>query len=164
MFQKITVLFHLVMSITCMILHPQPPPVLINLQYNDDPNYTFAYDVNDPNTGDVKNQHESRRGDIVLGQYQLVQPDGVLRTVEYRADDHRGFQATVNNEARPTVAPALLEPSEEPAREPNLSVHPSPVHVNQPWPSSYSTTTITPVAISRTSFQQTITNTRNPWI
>lgn len=80
-----------------MVLHQAATPVLLRLQYNDNPNYNFAYQVNDAHTGDIKSQHETRRGDTVLGQYSLVQPDGVQRTVDYRADDHTGFQATVSN-------------------------------------------------------------------
>ncbi|XP_050669091.1 cuticle protein 8-like [Leptidea sinapis] len=61
------------------------------------PKYDFAYSVSDPHTGDHKSQHESRDGDVVHGSYSLVQPDGVVRNVEYTADDHNGFNAVVHN-------------------------------------------------------------------
>jgi hypothetical protein len=157
---QFAILSYLVVSTSCLVLHQQPLPLLLDLQYNNDPNYMFAYDVNNPQTGDIKNQQESRRGDIVLGQYSLVQPDGVRRTVEYKADDHSGFQATVNNEVitpqEPTKEP---EATEEPPSQPNVAV------IIHPWPTpSYSTTTLAPVAISRTSFHQTIASSRNPWL
>lgn len=68
--------------------------------------YDFKYSVNDPHTGDVKDQQESRRGDNVQGQYSLVEPDGQRRTVQYTADAHNGFNAVVHREG-PThhVAP-----------------------------------------------------------
>lgn len=47
-------------------------------------------------TGDVKSQHETRDGDIVKGQYQLLEPDGSVRTVDYAADDINGFNAIVS--------------------------------------------------------------------
>ncbi|XP_063219875.1 cuticle protein 19-like [Bacillus rossius redtenbacheri] len=59
------------------------------------PQYEFKYGVHDPHTGDVKNQWESRDGDVVKGSYSLVEPDGSTRTVHYTADKHSGFNAVV---------------------------------------------------------------------
>lgn len=53
--------------------------------------YDFAYSVHDSHTGDVKQQQESRRGDVVQGSYSLVEPDGHKRIVHYAADAHNGF-------------------------------------------------------------------------
>lgn len=47
--------------------------------------------VNDPHTGDRKEQHETRHGDVVKGEYSLVEPDGRVRHVKYYADDHTGW-------------------------------------------------------------------------
>lgn len=71
--------------------------------------YDFSYSVNDPHTGDVKEQHESRQGDNVQGQYSLVEPDGQRRTVQYTADAVNGFNAVVvrdgvSQHATPAVA------------------------------------------------------------
>ncbi|KAG8336346.1 hypothetical protein J6590_046453 [Homalodisca vitripennis] len=60
------------------------------------PNYLFNYGVNDLKTGDIKSQWEHRDGDKVRGQYSLVEADGSVRTVEYTADDHNGFNAVVS--------------------------------------------------------------------
>ncbi|KAI5645297.1 insect cuticle protein domain-containing protein [Phthorimaea operculella] len=68
------------------------------------PKYDFAYAVADPHTGDHKSQHETRDGDAVHGYYELVQPDGSVRKVEYTADDHNGFNAVVHNSA-PSIHP-----------------------------------------------------------
>lgn len=46
--------------------------------------------MEDPHTGDHKSQHESRDGDVVKGEYSLLQPDGTFRKVSYTADDHNG--------------------------------------------------------------------------
>lgn len=58
--------------------------------------YSFHYDVHDPHTGDVKSQHETRTGDVVTGFYTVVEPDGTIRTVKYKADKHSGFNAVVD--------------------------------------------------------------------
>ncbi|CAB3244746.1 unnamed protein product [Arctia plantaginis] len=63
--------------------------------------YDFSYSVHDSQSGDVKEQQESRNGDAVRGSYSLVQPDGVRRIVEYSADDHQGFNAIVRYEGAP---------------------------------------------------------------
>nr|XP_022912694.1 cuticle protein 18.6-like [Onthophagus taurus] len=70
-----------------------------HVAYEDTPAaYDFEYGVNDPHTGDIKSQHESRRGDVVQGSYSVVDPDGTKRTVDYTADDHNGFNAVVRKE------------------------------------------------------------------
>ncbi|KAM3962322.1 cuticle protein 7-like [Aphomia sociella] len=78
------------------------------------PRYTFNYGVTDGHTGDQKSQWESRDGDVVKGQYSLVEPDGTIRTVDYSADDHNGFNAVVSRQghaghpaASVVAAPAL---------------------------------------------------------
>ncbi|CAH0700104.1 unnamed protein product [Spodoptera exigua] len=60
------------------------------------PRYQFNYGVTDGHTGDQKSQWEARDGDVVKGQYSLVEPDGTVRTVNYSADDHNGFNAVVS--------------------------------------------------------------------
>ncbi|XP_037942094.1 cuticle protein 7 [Teleopsis dalmanni] len=86
------------------------------LDYHSYPKYHYNYGVADSHTGDVKSQHEVRDGDVVKGSYSLVEPDGSVRTVEYTADDHNGFNAVVSKSA-PTIhhaapayhaAPALV--------------------------------------------------------
>lgn len=63
------------------------------------PKYSFNYGIKDPHTGDIKSQVEERDGDVVKGQYSLVEPDGSVRTVDYAADDHNGFNAVVHKTA-----------------------------------------------------------------
>ncbi|XP_031617200.1 larval cuticle protein A2B-like [Contarinia nasturtii] len=63
---------------------------------NTYPSYTYNYAVSDDLTGDVKSQQETRDGDIVKGQYSLVEPDGSIRTVDYEANDISGFNAIVS--------------------------------------------------------------------
>ncbi|XP_052132571.1 cuticle protein 19-like, partial [Frankliniella occidentalis] len=60
------------------------------------PRYAFKYGVHDAHTGDVKSQAEERDGDVVRGEYSLLQPDGTTRTVHYTADSHNGFNAVVS--------------------------------------------------------------------
>ncbi|XP_045534352.1 cuticle protein [Papilio machaon] len=72
------------------------------------PKYDFTYSVADGHTGDNKSQQESRDGDVVKGSYSLQEADGSIRTVEYTADDHNGFNAVVHNSA-PKSAPAVIK-------------------------------------------------------
>jgi hypothetical protein len=60
------------------------------------PRYAFNYGVHDQHTGDIKQQSEQREGDVVKGQYSLVEPDGSIRTVDYTADPVNGFNAVVS--------------------------------------------------------------------
>ncbi|KAI4457958.1 structural contituent of cuticle [Holotrichia oblita] len=66
--------------------------------YDPNPQYSYAYDIQDGLTGDSKSQHESRNGDVVQGSYSLVDADGHQRIVEYTADPHNGFNAVVRRE------------------------------------------------------------------
>ncbi|GLH15377.1 Cuticle protein 19.8 [Gryllus bimaculatus] len=66
------------------------------VDYYAHPRYAFNYGVHDAVTGDVKSQSEHRDGDVVKGQYSLVEPDGSVRTVDYTADPVNGFNAVVH--------------------------------------------------------------------
>lgn len=84
-------------------------------EYDANPQYSFAYDVNDSLTGDSKSQHETRSGDVVQGSYSLTEPDGSRRTVDYTADPHNGFNAVVHKDtpavhAAPAVVAAKVAP------------------------------------------------------
>ncbi|CAG9795838.1 unnamed protein product [Diatraea saccharalis] len=76
------------------------------------PSYAFNYAVNDPSTGDNKAQWETRDGDLVKGEYSLVEPDGNVRVVEYTADPLRGFNAVVKKTGPNihSVAPVAIAP------------------------------------------------------
>ncbi|XP_033609561.1 cuticle protein 19 isoform X2 [Cryptotermes secundus] len=71
------------------------------------PKYSFSYGVNDAHTGDIKSQWEERDGDVVKGEYSLVEPDGTVRTVSYTADAHNGFNAVVHRSG-PAVHPGAV--------------------------------------------------------
>ncbi|ERL86677.1 hypothetical protein D910_04083 [Dendroctonus ponderosae] len=61
-----------------------------DVDYYSHPKYAFKYGVSDPSTGDHKSQTEVRDGEVVKGQYSLVEPDGSIRTVNYVADPVNG--------------------------------------------------------------------------
>lgn len=72
--------------------------------------YSFAYGVKDDVTGDDKSQHETRDGDVVKGQYSLVEADGSRRIVDYTADPVNGFNAVVSKqEVAKVIAPAVVK-------------------------------------------------------
>ncbi|XP_075161788.1 larval cuticle protein A3A-like [Haematobia irritans] len=95
------------------------------VDYYDHPKYAFNYGVADHTTGDVKSQHETRDGDVVKGQYSLVEPDGSIRTVDYTADSINGFNAVVTKSG-PTVHAQAVVP------KPVVAVAPKPVVSYQP--------------------------------
>ena len=98
---------------------------------NPHPQYDFSYGVSDSYTGDHKSQVESRDGDVVRGQYRLVDPDGTERVVTYTADDYNGFNAVV--EKRPlgyaAAVPAVAAHGYA-AAVPAVAVHATPVAVS----------------------------------
>ncbi|XP_023172869.1 cuticle protein 21-like [Drosophila hydei] len=76
--------------------------------YDPHPQYRFSYGVDDKLTGDSKGQVEERDGDVVRGEYSLVDADGYKRTVQYTADPVNGFNAVVNRE--PLVKAVAVAP------------------------------------------------------
>lgn len=68
------------------------------------PDYHYAYGVDDPHTGNLQNHKESRDGDVVHGEYSLVEPDGSIRLVRYTADPKNGFQVLLRSKL---LAPKL---------------------------------------------------------
>ncbi|XP_070500155.1 larval cuticle protein A3A-like isoform X1 [Chironomus tepperi] len=98
----------------------QPVVTKVAEDYDHNPQYSFAYDVQDGLTGDSKSQHETRNGDVVEGHYSLVDADGYKRTVHYTSDPVHGFNAQVQREplghkvvAQPTIVktvqPAIVK-------------------------------------------------------
>lgn len=67
-------------------------------EYDPHPQYKYGYNVEDSISGDSKSQIEERDGDVVRGEYSLVDADGFKRTVQYTADPVNGFNAVVNRE------------------------------------------------------------------
>ncbi|XP_065084582.1 cuticle protein 21-like [Ochlerotatus camptorhynchus] len=103
--------------------------------YYSHPQYSFNYGVHDGLTGDVKSQVESRDGDVVKGQYSLVEPDGSVRTVDYTADDVNGFNAVVSKSG-PSVhaAPAVVKTV---AAAPAVYAHAAPAAYAHAAPAVY---------------------------
>ena len=109
------------------------------------PQYSFSYDVHDSHTGDLKNQHETRDGDVVKGQYSLIEADGTRRIVDYTADDIHGFNAVVTKEGVPqpqhvlkTIQPALIKTVQPAYIAQPQYVHAQPQYVHaQPQYNSY---------------------------
>ncbi|PZC78985.1 hypothetical protein B5X24_HaOG216936 [Helicoverpa armigera] len=97
--------------------HAAPAPIAYHAapvarveEFNAHPQYEYNYSVADGHTGDNKSQQESRDGDVVRGSYSFHEADGSVRTVQYSADDHSGFNAVVHNSA-PTAAPSHSAPA-----------------------------------------------------
>jgi hypothetical protein len=67
-----------------------------SLDYVAKPDYNlYSYGVQDPETGNAQTHRETRDGDEVVGEYKVLQADGVLRIVKYTADAKNGFRATI---------------------------------------------------------------------
>ncbi|KAK3908858.1 hypothetical protein KUF71_019114, partial [Frankliniella fusca] len=108
------------------------------LDYHAHPKYSFNYGVKDPHTGDIKNQWETRDGDVVKGEYSLVEADGSVRTVTYTADHHNGFNAVVKRTG-PSYHPTAYKQHryEEPAHHTVAIAKPS-YYTSYPSSPSYS--------------------------
>ncbi|XP_075148430.1 larval cuticle protein A2B-like [Haematobia irritans] len=76
-------------------------------EYDPHPQYKFGYGVQDAISGDSKSQVEERDGDVVRGEYSLIDADGYKRTVQYTADPINGFNAVVHRE--PLVAKTVVK-------------------------------------------------------
>ncbi|XP_075148427.1 larval cuticle protein A3A-like [Haematobia irritans] len=76
-------------------------------EYDPHPQYKYGYDVQDSISGDSKSQIEERDGDVVRGEYSLIDADGFKRTVQYTADPINGFNAVVHRE--PLVAKTVVK-------------------------------------------------------
>ncbi|XP_039968729.1 larval cuticle protein A2B-like [Bactrocera neohumeralis] len=76
--------------------HAQPILAKHDDEYDPHPQYKYGYDVQDALSGDSKSQTEERDGDVVRGEYSLVDADGFKRVVQYTADPVNGFNAVVN--------------------------------------------------------------------
>ncbi|KAH8317523.1 hypothetical protein KR074_011617, partial [Drosophila pseudoananassae] len=87
-------------SVAAPVVKTLAQPVLANAddEYDPHPQYKYAYDVQDSLSGDSKSQVEERDGDVVRGEYSLVDSDGFKRTVQYTADPVSGFNAVVSRE------------------------------------------------------------------
>ncbi|XP_034253325.1 cuticle protein 21-like [Thrips palmi] len=82
---------------------------VVDTDFDPNPSYSYAYDIQDGLTGDSKNQHESRQGDVVQGQYSLNDADGTRRIVDYTADPVNGFNAVVRKEPLAVAAPVVAK-------------------------------------------------------
>ncbi|XP_069696250.1 cuticle protein 8-like [Periplaneta americana] len=87
----------------------------VDPNYDPNPAYSYAYSVNDPETGDAKSHEETRNGDSVQGSYSVVESDGTRRTVEYSADAVSGFNAVVHREVGAAPPPPVAVKSYSPA-------------------------------------------------
>lgn len=87
-------------------------------QKNND--YSFSYGVKDTHTGDIKHQWEKKEGDVVKGQYSVVEPDGRIRTVDYTADSKSGFNAIVKHRGH------AIHPHTKATSHNNVKLSPAP--------------------------------------
>ncbi|KAG6465511.1 hypothetical protein O3G_MSEX015192 [Manduca sexta] len=109
---------HAPVSYAAPVAYAAPAPIAYHapiakvLAHHEDqeiayPKYEYNYSVADGHSGDNKSQQESRDGDVVKGSYSFHEADGSIRTVEYSADDHNGFNAVVHNSAPAHVVKAV---------------------------------------------------------
>lgn len=63
--------------------------------------YEFEYEVNDQEFGVEFGHKESRDGDLAMGEYNVLLPDGRKQRVEYEADGE-GYRPKITYEGRET--------------------------------------------------------------
>ncbi|XP_065088452.1 larval cuticle protein A2B-like [Ochlerotatus camptorhynchus] len=115
-------------------------------EYDAHPQYSYSYGVNDAVTGDNKEQHETRDGDVVTGQYSLVEPDGTRRTVDYTADPVNGFNAVVSKSGEPTVVKSVAyahAPTVHLAHAPAVHLAHAPIAYHSPAVAYHAAPTVT---------------------
>lgn len=110
-------------------------------EYEKPVNYEFGYSVHDEHTGDIKSQTETRNGDTVQGRYELIDPDGYKRIVEYTADAHNGFNAVVRREPTDIKIPVPQPKTHQhkyyqPVETPKYYAPPQPQPKYYPHPTS----------------------------
>ncbi|KAJ6632613.1 Cuticle protein [Pseudolycoriella hygida] len=86
---------------TPVIKQVEPEP------YDPNPQYSYSYGVNDPETGDNKHAEETLQDGVVHGSYSLTEPDGTIRRVAYTADKVNGFNAVVEKHGTATYVKPL---------------------------------------------------------
>lgn len=79
-----------------------------HIEYDEPAQYEYGYEVHDEHTGDHKMHTEKRDGDTVHGRYEVLDPDGFKRIVEYTADAHHGFNAVVRREPTNVKVPVKV--------------------------------------------------------
>ncbi|XP_062557902.1 larval cuticle protein A3A-like [Armigeres subalbatus] len=127
-------------------------------EYDPHPEYSFSYGISDALTGDQKEQHESRSGDVVQGSYSLVDADGYKRIVDYTADPIHGFNAAVRREplAVKTIAPVVAAKTivAQPAYAKTLVAQPAYAKtiISQPALASYSAPLATKAILSQPAY------------
>lgn len=103
------------------------------IDYDEPAQYEYGYTVHDDQTGDYKMHTEKRDGDTVHGRYEVLDPDGFKRIVEYTADAHHGFNAVVRREPTDAKVPVkVVQKVLEPQHVKYYSPQPAPVVVAQP--------------------------------
>jgi len=73
------------------------------------PSYAYTYDIKSSDTYDMKSHSESRRDNVTIGEFSVIQPDGIRRTTRYRADPINGFVAEVSYEKVMEPFPELVK-------------------------------------------------------
>ncbi|EAA15050.4 AGAP008960-PA [Anopheles gambiae str. PEST] len=148
MFKVFVVLAAVAVGVNSVAIGVAAPATLVKTEeYDAHPQYSFSYDVQDSLTGDNKQQHETRDGDVVQGQYSLVEPDGTRRTVDYTADPVNGFNAVVSKSAdaavvktvaaAPVAHVAYHAPTVAVAHAPAVAVAHAPVAYHAPAATAY---------------------------
>ncbi|KAL9693443.1 hypothetical protein quinque_012728 [Culex quinquefasciatus] len=126
-------------------------------EYDPNPQYSFSYGISDKLTGDQKEQHETRNGDVVQGSYSLVEADGTRRIVDYTADPHNGFNAVVRKEglAAPVIAAKTVIAQPAIAKAPAYATYAAPVAkavYAQPAYTSYAAPLATKTIVSQPAY------------
>ncbi|KAL9891689.1 pupal cuticle protein Edg-84A-like [Glossina fuscipes fuscipes] len=107
---KFVLTLTLIAAANAAVVVPAAPVLARNVEleeYDPHPQYRYGYDVQDTLSGDAKGHVEERDGDLVRGEYSLIDADGFKRTVSYTADDINGFNAVVRREPLAVAAPVV---------------------------------------------------------
>ncbi|XP_013106615.2 larval cuticle protein A2B isoform X2 [Stomoxys calcitrans] len=133
---KFVIALALVAAASAAVVVPAAPVLAKTVEleeFDPHPQYKYGYDVQDTLSGDSKGHVEERDGDVVRGEYSLVDPDGLRRTVTYTADPVNGFNAVVRREPLAVAAPVVAAAPVVKAA-PVVAAAPAPVVAAAPAP------------------------------
>ncbi|XP_061400473.1 larval cuticle protein A2B-like [Musca vetustissima] len=109
---KFVIALAFVAAASAAVIVPSAPVLAKTVEleeYDPHPQYKYGYDVQDALSGDNKGHVEERDGDIVRGEYSLIDADGYKRTVSYVADPINGFNAVVRRDPLVAVAAPVVK-------------------------------------------------------
>ena len=92
-----------VIAVSCK---PQQAPQEVEEVPQD---YSFGYNIKSAQTYDEKSHTETRVGNYTEGEFQVLQPDGMMRYTKYRTNPDGGMDMEVRYEKMIDLLPIFVK-------------------------------------------------------